>query len=63
MWFVRWAKTGSDEGLEVDLLDDHSLPISKSFVQLNVGNAIVDNYTPGREKFVLTLLVGKNCAA
>jgi len=47
MWFVRWAKTGSDEGLEVDLLDDHSLPISKSFVQMNVGDAIV------------TLLVGK----
>jgi len=45
MWFVRWAKTGSDEGIEVDFLDNHSLPLTKSrirsFAQLNVGDAIV----------------------
>jgi len=45
MWFVRWAKTGSHEGLEVNLLFNRSLPITKSkiqsFAQLNVGDAIV----------------------
>ena len=49
MWFVRWAKTGSDEGLEVDLLENHSLPLTKSrirsFAQLNVGDAIVKKET------------------
>ena len=45
MWFVRWAKTGSDEGLEVDFLCDTSLPTSKSqiqsFTQLNPGDYLV----------------------
>ena len=43
--FVRWAKTGSDEGIEIDFLINHTLPLSKSeiqsFAQLNRGDAIV----------------------
>ena len=45
LWFVRWAKTGSDEGIEVDFLENRSMPVSKSqissFAQLNEGDAIV----------------------
>ena len=46
MWFVRWAKTGSDEGLEVDFLSNNALPAIKSriynFAQLNQGDYIVE---------------------
>ena len=45
MWFVRWAKTGSDEGLEVDFLANESYPVSKSqiscFSQLSPGDYLV----------------------
>ena len=45
LWFVRWAKTGSDEGVEIDFLLNHTLPLSKSeiqsFAQLNRGDSIV----------------------
>ena len=43
--FVRWAKTGSDEGIEVGFLLNRTSPLSKSqvqsFAQLNPGDAIV----------------------
>ena len=41
-WFVRWAKTGSDEGIEVDFLENNAFPKTKSqiraFSQLNPGD-------------------------
>ena len=43
--FVRWAKTGSDEGVEVDFMTNSSTPSSKSsiacFKQLNPGDYLV----------------------
>ena len=45
MWFVYWAKTGSNEGIEVGFLLNCTSPLSKSqiqsFAQLNPGDAIV----------------------
>ena len=45
LWFVRWAKTGSEEGLEIDFLTNNSMPVSKSticcFTQLNPGDYLV----------------------
>ena len=45
LWFVRWAKTGSEEGLEIDFLTNKSMPVSKStihcFTQLNPGDYLV----------------------
>lgn len=45
LWFVRWAKTGSEEGIEVDFLSNNSMPVSKSsiccFTQLNRGDYLV----------------------
>ena len=47
MWFVRWAKTGSEEGLEIDFLKRRSMPVSKSrvvcFSQLNPGDYLVED--------------------
>lgn len=47
MWFVRWAKTSSEEGLEIDFLKRKSLPVSKSrivcFSQLNPGDYLVQD--------------------
>ena len=43
--FVRWAKTGSDEGIEIDLMTNCSAPTSKSsitsFQQLNPGDYLI----------------------
>ena len=43
--FVRWAKTGSDEGVEVDVMTNISAPVSKSriacFSQLNPGDYLI----------------------
>ena len=43
--FVRWAKTGSDEGVEVDFMTNLSAPYSKSsiacFSQLNPGDYLI----------------------
>ena len=43
--FVRWAKTGSDEGVEIDLMTNSSAPTSKSsivcFQLLNPGDYLV----------------------
>ena len=45
LWFVRWAKTGSDEGIEVSFLKNNTRPVTKSriscFTQLNPGDYIV----------------------
>ena len=47
MWFVRWAKTGSEEGIEVDFLLNNAMPASKSrictFAQLNPGDYLVED--------------------
>ena len=46
MWFVRWAKTGSEDGIEVDFLLNNAMPASKSrictFAQLNPGDYLVE---------------------
>lgn len=46
MWFVRWAKTGSDDGIEVDFLRNVCKPVTKSqiacFTQLNPGDYLVE---------------------
>jgi hypothetical protein len=45
LWFVRWAKTGSREGIEVSFLKNNTRPVTKSriscFTQLNPGDYIV----------------------
>ena len=69
MFFVRWAKTGSDEDLEVDLLDNRSLPLTKSriqsFAQLNVGDAIVkkESWFPARYYLVTEVSSPSECEA
>jgi hypothetical protein len=51
---MRWAKTGSEEGLEIDFLINSSAPISKSqiscFTQLNPGDYLIYD-----AKFIITL--------
>ena len=46
MWFVPWAKTGSEEGLEVGFLKNNTRPVTKSriscFTQLNPGDYLVE---------------------
>ncbi len=46
MWFVRWAKTGSNDGIEVDFLRNVCKPVTKSqiacFTQLNPGDYLVE---------------------
>jgi len=46
MWFIRWAKTGSDEGIEVEFLFNNAKPATKSricaFTQLNPGDYLVE---------------------
>lgn len=45
MWFVPWAKTGSEDGLEIDLMKNLTKPVSKSrivcFTQLNIGDYVI----------------------
>ena len=44
-WFVRWAKTGSDQGIEVQFLTNTAMPVLKSeirsFSQLDPGDYLV----------------------
>jgi hypothetical protein len=46
MWFVPWAKTGSEDGIEIDFLRNLTKPVSKSrivcFTQLNIGDYVVE---------------------
>jgi hypothetical protein len=46
LWFVPWAKTGSEDGIEIDLFRNLTKPVSKSrivcFTQLNIGDYVVE---------------------
>ncbi len=59
MWYTRWAKTGSEEGLEIDFLKRKSMPVTKSrimcFSQLNPGDYLVQK--KGRLSFIHHYLV------
>ena len=50
VWFIPWAKTGSDKGIEIDLLLNNAMPASKSrictFAQLNPGDYLVEETRP-----------------
>ena len=68
MWFVRWVKTGSDEGLDIDFLKRHSLPGSKSriacFTQLDPGDYLVvdkGHFSPHRHFLVTSILSPNEC--
>ena len=66
--FVRWAKTGSDEGVEIDLMTNISAPTSKSsivcFQQLNPGDYLIveeDKMTPYHHCLVLDVCLPTAC--
>ena len=66
--FVRWAKTGSDEGVEIDLMTNISAPTSKSsivcFQQLNPGDYLVveeDKMTPYHHCLILDVCSPSSC--
>ena len=72
MWarleFVRWAKTGSDEGIEIDLMTNCSAPTSKSsiasFQQLNPGDYLIveeDKATPFHHCLVMEVTSPEYC--
>ena len=70
MWFIRWAKTGSDEGIEVDFLFNNAMPASKSricaFTQLNPGDYLVeeeDKFTPWHHYLVTEVESPACCSA
>ena len=70
MWFVRWAKTGSEDGIEVDFLLNNAMPASKSrvctFAQLNPGDYLVeeeDKVTPWHHYLVTGVTSHSNCSA
>ena len=58
MQFVRWAKTGSKEDIEIDCLENLSLPLSKSqiqsFAQLNEGDIIFKTGTWFDHYYIVT---------
>ena len=66
--FVRWAKTGSNEGVEIDLMTNISAPTSKSsivcFQQLNPGDYLIveeDKMTPYHHCLVLDVCSPTAC--
>ena len=68
MWFVRWAKTGSEEGLEVDFLLRRSLPVAKTrlacFTQLDPGDYLVmdkGRFIPRHHYIVIRVLSPTEC--
>lgn len=68
MWFVRWAKTGSEEGLEIDFLKRKSMPVSKSrilsFTQLNPGDYLVQDkgkFSPRHHYLVISVESAQVC--
>ena len=70
MWFVRWAKTGSEDGIEVDFLINNAMPASKSrictFAQLNPGDYLVeeeDKMTPWHHYLVTEVTSHSSCSA
>ena len=70
MWFVRWAKTGSEDGIEVDFLLNNAMPASKSristFAQLNPGDYLVeeeDKITTWHQYLVTEVTSPSSCSA
>ena len=70
MWFVRWAKTSSEDGIEVDFLLNNAMPASKSrictFAQLNPGDYLVeeeDKATPWHHYLVTEVTSHSTCSA
>ena len=70
MWFVRWAKTGSEDGIEVDFLLNNAMPASKSristFAQLNPGDYLVEEenkMTPWHHYLVTEVTSSSSCSA
>ena len=70
MWFVRWAKTGSEDGIEVDFLLNNAMPASKSristFAQLNLGDYLVeeeDKITTWHQYLVTEVTSPSSCSA
>ena len=70
MWFVRWVKTGSDDGIEVDFLLNNAMPASKSYIctfaQLNPGDYLVeqeDKATPWHHYLVTKVTSHTSCSA
>ena len=70
MWFIRWAKTGSEDGIEVDFLLNNAMPASKScictFAQLNPGDYLVeeeDKTTPWHHYLVTEVTSPLSCSA
>jgi hypothetical protein len=66
--FMSWAKTGSEEGMEVDLMTNSSKPYSKSsiacFQQLNAGDYLVvdeSKMTPYHHCLVLEVKSPDKC--
>lgn len=66
--FVRWAKTGSDEGVEVDFMTNLSVPHSKSsiacFSQLSPGDYLIveeGRFTEYHHCLVLDVYSAKSC--
>ena len=70
MWFIRWAKTGSEDGIEVDFLLNNAMPASKScictFAQLNKGDYLVEEenkVTPWHHYLVTEVDSHSSCSA
>ena len=70
MWFIRWAKTGSEDGIEVDFLLNNAMPASKSrictFAQLNQGDYLVEEenkVTPWHHYLVTEVKSHSSCSA
>ena len=70
MWFIRWAKTGSEDGIEVDFLLNNAMPASKSrictFAQLNQGDYLVEEenkVTPWHHFLVTEVNSHSSCSA
>ena len=69
MQFVRWAKTGSGEDIEVEFLKNLSLPFSKSqiqsFAQLNEGDIVVkkETYSLARYYIITEVVTANRCRA
>ena len=70
MWFVRWAKTGSEDGIEVEFLLNNAIPASKSristFAQINPGDYLVeeeDKVTPWHHYLVTEVTSPLSCSA
>lgn len=68
MWFTRWAKTGSDDGLEIDFLKRQSLPVCKSriscFTQLEPGDYLVvdkGRFSPRHHYLVTKVVSPRKC--